>query len=285
LKDDKEKSWYIPPSGGIPIYDADRDKFCPAAKVRKFNDEQQLRLKDALKQQKQAEKWVKEKLETKFEDVPLRLNVGLRTKAFEAGVLYPSSSSAPGVAEVEILQKILVRERLLQELSKLIKSGSDIVVIMGEVIELIRAVRFETVDVIEEIALWQTQQPTPRPFLFKGVNYLLKVASDFDFLDNYDDIVERFCFEFKSNPLAYRGGGNLITGAQRLTNPQQQQQQSANYLQGILKSYYSGSSHAAVDGIEVVRLHNCEKVVQAEFNRIAKQANVLGSSVQSLQNM
>ena len=134
------------------------------------------------------------------------------------------------------------------------------------VMVLVKAIRFETVDIIEDIATWQTQQPTPRPFLFKGVNYLLKISSDFDFLDTYDDIVEKFCFEFKSNPLAYRGGGNLITGHRIAAN-------SDNYLQGLLKSYYSGP-HALVDGIEVVRLHNAEKVIQAEFTRIAKLAKI-----------
>eukprot|EP01040_Poterioochromonas_malhamensis_P003722 gene3724-3977_t len=274
------------------MYKAENDPYCPAAKIRKFNDEQKLKLKEALKNEKRSEKWIKEKLETKFEDVPLRINIGLRTKAFEAASsssanLYPgvavAGSNKPVLAEVEILQKIIVRERLLSELQRLLRSGSDILAIMTEVVELVKALRYETVEIIEDIAQWQEQQPTLRPFLFKGVNYLIKMTNDLDYLDSYDEVVERFCFEFKQNPLAYRGGGHIISDtltrhlsvasqARSQSQMQAQAMQSEYYLQGLLKSYYDGSSKAAVDGIEVVRLHNSEKIIQRELQRIAQQA-------------
>lgn len=251
-----------------------------------------MKLKEALKNEKKSEKWIKEKLDTKFEDVPLRVNIGLRTKAFEAASssvnLYPGVAGGaghhkPALAEVEILQKIIVRERLLTELNRLVRSGSDLIAIMTEVVELIKALRYESVEIIEDIAQWQEQQPTPRPFLFKGVNYLMKITNDLDYLDKHDEIVERFCFEFKQNPLAYRGGGHLISETitrhlsitsqtQSQSQKQAQAMQSEYYLQGLLKSYYDGTMHAAVDGIEVVRLHNAEKIIQRELQRIAQQA-------------
>lgn len=262
LEKEKEKSWYIPPSGGIPVYRAETDPNCPIARIKKFNDEQKLRMKEAIKQEKRSENWIRHALDTKFEDVPLRINVGLRTKALEVA---SKGQGRPALADVEILQKIIVRERLLSELARLLKSGSDVMAVLGEVSELIKALRFETLEIIEEISRWQQIQGTPRPFLFKGMNYLIKIAHDLDFLDQYDDVIERFCFDFKCNPLAYRGGGNVITG--------REYKNSESYLKGILKSYYEGGL-TTVDGIDVVRLHNAEKIVQNEFNRIAELAKL-----------
>lgn len=205
-------------------------------------------------------------MDRKYEDIPLKVHVNLSKKALdEAKGNYDASVTRPSPAEVEILQKVIVRERLLGELTRLVRSGSDMLSVMGEVVELIKAIRFETVDIVEDISNWQAFQPTPRPFLYKGMNYLIKISCDFDFLDNYDEVVEKFCFEFKSNPFAYKGGGNVITGA----GPKN----SDRYLQGLLNSYYEGG-HINIDGVEVVRLHNAEKIIQGEFNRLAEQGNI-----------
>eukprot|EP01033_Poteriospumella_lacustris_P014607 gene14607-10444_t len=200
------------------------------------------------------------------QNIPLKVHVNLSKKALdEAKGNYDASVTRPSPAEVEILQKVIVRERLLGELTRLVRSGSDMLSVMGEVVELIKAIRFETVDIVEDISNWQAFQPTPRPFLYKGMNYLIKISCDFDFLDNYDEVVEKFCFEFKSNPFAYKGGGNVITGA----GPKN----SDRYLQGLLNSYYEGG-HINIDGVEVARLHNAEKIIQGEFNRLAEQGNI-----------
>lgn len=57
---------------------------------------------------------------------------------------------------------------------------------------------------------------------------------------------------------------------------------SEHYLQSLLNSYYDGG-HQNVDGVEVVRLHNAEKIIQGEFNRLAAQGNIqLSSSTNSI---
>jgi hypothetical protein len=131
------------------------------------------------------------------------------------------------------------------------------------VVELVKAIRFQTLDIIEDINAWQHAQTKVRAFQYKGFNYLVKIKSDLDFLDLYEEIVEKFCFEFNSNPLAYRGGGNVISGYS--ADPRKK-----TVGQGLLRSYYSSSDDAFLDGLEVSRLHNAEKIVQAEFNRMAK---------------
>ena len=113
-------------------------------------------------------------------------------------------------AEVEILQKVIVRENILGELHKLLDNQNDVSNCINEVVELVKAIRFQTVDLVEDIDSWQCVQPTIKPFLYRGVNYLLKISNDMDFLDKYEEIVEKFCFEFKRNPFAYRDGGNII---------------------------------------------------------------------------
>ena len=265
LTEAREKQWYIPPSGGIPTYKAENDRNCPVGRIGNYNRRQKQKIEAIPDTHKTAE-WIKQKLDRKYEDIPLKVHVNLSKKALdEAKGNYDASVTRPSPAEVEILQKVIVRERLLGELTRLVRSGSDMLSVMGEVVELIKAIRFETVDIVEDISNWQAFQPTPRPFLYKGMNYLIKISCDFDFLDNYDEVVEKFCFEFKSNPFAYKGGGNVITGA----GPKN----SDRYLQGLLNSYYEGG-HINIDGVEVARLHNAEKIIQGEFNRLAEQGNI-----------
>ena len=135
-------------------------------------------------------------------------------------------SNKNALAEVEILQKIVVREGLLDELRKLLKSQNDVSTCIGEVIELVKALRYQTIDIVEDINSWQMVQKALRPFLYRGLNYLVKVKSDLDFMDMYDEIVETFCFEFKSNPFAFRGGGNVVTGFQFDTKVGRQEETS-----------------------------------------------------------
>lgn len=272
-----EKEWYIPPTQGIPIYKAENDPFCPMAKVRKFNDEQKLKLKSAIKNQEKSESWVKKQLESNFQDktvdIQSIINPNFIKKSISQSQFPPGSLTGISQFEIDILQKIVVRERLLTELMRLIRSSSEILSVIKETSEFIKALRHETLEIIESIIQWQQQaigqHSTVRPFLYKGMNYLIKIAGDLNFLDEYDDIVEYFCFEFTRNPLAYRGGGHLITG--------QASNHSKNYLQGVLKSYYD-SGQSNVDGIEVIRLHNAEKMIQGEFNRIVSQVQIFGGS-------
>jgi hypothetical protein len=265
-----EKSFYIPPCGGIPKYVAENDPYCPLAQVRKFNDKQKLKLKEALITSERSKRFVESKLQVNVSELSFPVSSSLKLSVL-SDAFYPNivDDHRLDITETEILQSITIRERLLSELTKIVNSGSDISSLFSEIVEMVKAVRFETVDLIESIARWKSQQVTGRPFLFKGVNYLLKIMSDLDFLDNYDDVVERFGFEFKSNPLAYKGGGSIISiegTTLRIKDPD-------NYLQGVLKSYYDGA-YNVVDGTEVVRLHNAEKVIREELLRIAQQASV-----------
>ena len=233
--------------------------------MKKYNDEKRLNAKLLAEKDQRTEKWGKVALENNFKDVPIKISPSLRYKAMEA---LPENSKQEAMAEVEILQKIIVREGLLGELRKLVKSQNDVSNCLGEVIELVKALRYQTLDAIEDIHAWQDVQSVPRPFMFKGLNYLVKIKGDLDFLDLYDEITERFCFEFKSNPLAYRDGGNLIIGY----NFDRSDLHAANNLK-------NGITQKVVDGIDIMRLRNAEKIIQNEFNRLSKERNPKEESV------
>lgn len=272
---EREQQWYIPPSKGIPRYSADSDPNCPAARVRKFNEEQKRHVKEEVKKNAKSEQWVKAALDRQPSNGTIRSLPDYRTKSSEY-----SAVSSQNLSDVAILQKIVVRENLLNELFKLCKANNELLPIMNEIVELIKAIRFETLDVVEDIAAWRTQQPFARPFLFKGINYLIKLRSDMDFLDQYDEVVERFCFEFKSNPLAYRGGGSIITGFEASVVGSSSQSNANQHFKNLVNSYHQSfnegkdGANLIVDGIQIIRLHAAEKTIQSEFDRIMKDANL-----------
>lgn len=283
---EKEKRWRIPPSDGIPKYSAETDPYCPAAQIRKYNQEKKIKAKEAEITDRNANHWMNAAMESNFKDDPLIISPSLQTKAKRVLGKYNSyensntyeNNSKESLAEIEIIQKIIVRENLLMELKKLLRSQNDIVSALGEVIELVKAIRYQTLDVIEDINSWQKIKKPIKAFLYKGINYLIKMRNDLDFLDNYDEVVERVCFEFKSNPLAYRGGGNIITGYDY---------DEKQYQKNLMNSY--SDSTAFVDGLEVYRLHNAEKIIQGEFIRIVKERSTAighgnGSTMQTYSN-
>ncbi|KAJ1411620.1 hypothetical protein B484DRAFT_482617, partial [Ochromonadaceae sp. CCMP2298] len=208
---EKEDNWYISPCIGIPKYDSEKDPHCPSGQIRKFNEEKRLKARIIAEKDRSTQKFIRSTLN------PSETSANAR----EFNSFAQQIRTRESHAEMEILQKIVVRENLLSELQRLLRSQNDVTAALAEVVELVKAIRFQTLDIVEDVKLWQKTQPREQgggggsggvAFMFKGFNYLVKVRGDLDFLDSYDDIVERFGFEFRNNPLAYRGGGNVITG-------------------------------------------------------------------------
>lgn len=279
----RESSFYIPPSSGIPKYDSYLDPNCPKARVKKFNeDNKNLSKLSAMKSNEsggRGSKFISKILKSKFDDVPIRLNPTLRAKAI-SNVMNSDGSTAVGgaqtPAEVEILQKVIVRENILGELHKLLDNQNDVSNCINEVVELVKAIRFQTVDLVEDIDSWQCVQPTIKPFLYRGVNYLLKISNDMDFLDKYEEIVEKFCFEFKRNPFAYRDGGNVINPYFVSTGDEPNQANKDNKNKATKKNMKNNSKVTEfVDGIELYRLHNGEKTIQREIERLENERKQL----------
>ena len=289
---DKEKSFYIPPTKGIPEYDAAKDPNCPRALVRKYNEDRlkYSRRSAALSNNGAGAQFIMKTLTSKFENPPIRMTPSLRAKAmnniltnkealnlkYDSKTGYPNSNNSnekANLAEIEILQKVIIRENLLNELKKLLKNTQEVGSVITEVVEIVKAIRFQTADIVEDIDAWQCVQPFPRPFLYRGLNYLIKISTDLDYLDGYEDITERFCLEFKFNPFAYRDGGNIINPynivlADNNLTTNNSSSSNNKYSRKSTKGGDHESASQFIDGIEVFRLHNAEKTIQREFERL-----------------
>eukprot|EP00605_Chrysophyceae_sp_TOSAG23-4_P002502 GSChrysophyteH1.ASY1.ANO1.2765.1 assembled CDS len=266
LRKKQETGWSVQLQGSsMPEYKAELDPYCPRAQVRKYNQDRKIKAEQQGMKTEKARDWIEKKLTNTFEEVPLKFNPTLRAKAASAAGHTAVAGSRGGgkgavenLAEIEVLQKVIVRENLLAELKRLLESQNEVLGCLGEVVELVKAIRYQTVEIVEDISSWQLSQVTRRAFLYRGVNYLVKIFEDLAFLDQWEDIISRFCFEFTGNPLAYRGGGDIATGPGGSVKNESVQRLTEFYNQ----------DQGNFDGIEVVRLRNCEKIIQMEFDRL-----------------
>lgn len=91
--------------------------------------------------------------------------------------------------EVEVAKAILLREEYVARVKANIRrQGSKFGKDQGALdvlISLLDLVRSATVDVVEAIQNWRRVQGHPKPFTWGGMNYLLKIPVDLDFLDNH----------------------------------------------------------------------------------------------------
>ena len=272
----------------IPTYKAEEDKHCPKARTRKFNADSKALAKVNSEKGKGASSWLDKALVSKFEDVPIKLTPSLREKATlnvsSSSSSHKSSSSAAStrsrqgrqdtnMAEVEILQKVIIRENLVGELHKLIVNQNDMGNVLGEVIELVKAVRFQTVDIMEDVEAWQHMQRVPKPFLYRGQNYVVKIFYDMAFLDKYQMVADTFGFQFSNNPMMYNKtdmSGSRVSLADRPFGFNEDDRSDwAGYGAGL-------KLDAVVDGVEVLRLEHIEKLIMKEFERLeAEKANVV----------
>lgn len=199
MQQKREEQWTITPTRGIPQYSADRDPHCPKAVVRTYNRVKRENALQRAAKGKGASEWIEKTMKKKFEDIPIRETPSLREKASMVAL------ETESVGEVEILQKIIVRENLLNELRTLLKYQSDIDSVASEIAEFVRAIRHQSLTIVEDIHGWKCAQTLPRQFLYRGENYLLKMMDDAAFLDQFEELYEMFGFYFTGNPLMYSG--------------------------------------------------------------------------------
>jgi hypothetical protein len=204
--------------------------------------------------------------------LPIVVAPTLREKAYASGAAIREES----LTEVEILQKIIVRENLLSELQKLLQFQVDLDGILSEVDELIRAIRYQTLEVIEEIALWKSESKAPRQFYYRGQNYLLKLLSDTSFLDEYDDLGDHYGFYFTGNPLFYDGIVQRTSNSNEFSALNSshftmdmnmsinQTQMSIPHHTNSINTNTNTNSNDDLDGIQLCRLHDAELVLQNE---------------------
>ena len=131
---------------------------------------------------------------------------------------------------------------------------------------MVKAIRYPTVDIIEDIVAWKGTHSKANVFKYNGSNYFTKIKCDLDFLDLYDEITEYFGFSFKSNPLGYKDGGSVISGRDNFS--ENAVHQAAEYNRKLIEAR---DNTLYVDGLDIYRLQSCELELQKEFNWLAKQ--------------
>jgi hypothetical protein len=170
---------------------------------------QEERLQRVMSQD--SSKWIKQNISNRLSEVPEIMYNSADAEAshymatsdeFGLPRRYQPLPAQADVPDTAILHKIVVRENLIMEIKKLLEHQMDFDTIRNEVLELIRAVRYETVEIVLGIKEWRKGQMfIPKEFLFKGKNYLVKINSDLDFLDSVDDL--GLGFPVTSNPLVF----------------------------------------------------------------------------------
>lgn len=93
-------------------------------------------------------------------------------------------------AEMEVIKAILLREEYIGRVKANLdnqgsKFGRDQTA-FDDLIGLVDLLRSSTVDTVEAIQQWKRVQGDPNvPFIWKSVNYVLKIPTDLNFLDDH----------------------------------------------------------------------------------------------------
>ncbi|KAG7398603.1 hypothetical protein PHYBOEH_010758 [Phytophthora boehmeriae] len=136
--------------------------------------------------------------------------------------------------ELEVLKCILVREGYLQRLGRASAAGHVSGAHLGETVDLLDLIRLATLETVEAIVVWRKQKQkattempdkSSEPFRWNGINYLLKLPSDLEFLGKHAGLTEWLGFTLERNPFVLPL--NLDCRAKFLTEPKQALQSDA----------------------------------------------------------
>ncbi|CAM9857041.1 unnamed protein product, partial [Hapterophycus canaliculatus] len=107
--------------------------------------------------------------------------------------------------EVDVVKAILLREGYLDRLeanldNQVSKCGKDQAA-FDDLLGLLDLLRSTTVDAVEAIQRWRRVRGTPMaPFIWKDVNYLLKISIDVDFVHGHKSVRTWLDFDLRRNP-------------------------------------------------------------------------------------
>ena len=210
-------------------------------------------MKGSKPAQEDTSQWIKTNISNKFEEVPEKFTAEI----IERSEMPPNPSNIP---DATILHKIVVRENLINEIKRLIRHQNDIDAARSEVSELVKAIRYQSLDIVDEISQWKSNQTFSRDFLYRGENYLVKMYSDLNFLDNYDEF--NFGFPVSSNPFIFPYNGvNRLPESLRFTSS------SVDGGSGFVSRKVHMEDEILVDGIEVSRLQMCDNIIREEVQK------------------
>lgn len=159
-------------------YDALRDPHCRVARSRHV----QKRLLSVERETKRARVDAKSRdarsdLSSTAEGIPV---VTRSMVTASGGVTFQRPSGSDPLREVEVLKCIVLRENYIDRIRGL--SGAALAEKQHEFVDLADLLRTVTLDVIDNVIRWKRGAPAGSQFVWNGTNYLLRIASDLDFL-------------------------------------------------------------------------------------------------------
>lgn len=209
----KKKDWNsrIPVKESLPNYDAVNDPYCPYTHTANFKKKYEQQIKLAKLNSKQGLSKSQAFLPTvessmKGMERPKSSNVDKvfrhEVRNDNGGVTYstePNGNAREGQAELEVLRTILNREAYLDRLYKAVRKIEKKFKV--EIADIMDLVRVATLDVIGAIDSWrQVKNDFTCVYIWNGINYLLKIPSDLDYLQEYKAIANWLGFSIIRNP-------------------------------------------------------------------------------------
>ena len=168
----------------------------------------------------------------------------------------PSGSAEESKCELDILKAVLNREGYLHRLEKAVRTINK--KFKPEVSDILDLVRAASTEVIECIVLWrEAKKDHSSAFMWNKVNYMLKMASDMDYLHDYLAVRKWMGFPLIRNPFCVpypleEGAGMF---ADRVLNPKHIEpgQQADGFTigglsQGKLRREYTPSAPSSSSG-------------------------------------
>ncbi|CAK4810797.1 unnamed protein product [Aphanomyces euteiches] len=123
----------------------------------------------------------------------------VKAPAHRGNITYEADMPGNGGMELDVLKAIILREDYISRLAELSRSESPYAVV-GSMANTLDLIRLTTVEVVEAIATWRKRQTKHMPFKWNGINYLVKIPSDLDFLEECDVMRRWLGFSMTRNP-------------------------------------------------------------------------------------
>ena len=131
---------------------------------------------------------------------PFLTNSRGRMSGPHGGLSFQKIKSSDPSSELEVLKSILLREGYLERLQFLVRKRRSQSQLCSEVVDMLDLIRISTVETVENIIRWKKNLTKPYPFVWNGVNYLLKISSDLDFLSHFSEVETWLGFSLVRNP-------------------------------------------------------------------------------------
>jgi hypothetical protein len=185
-------------------YDAMNDPYCPLTHTSKFIKRVKKTLSRSFEFQSSMKAMDTPMLDP-IENFPKHTVASFNVQSDlgkQSGLTYSAEikgETEEGLAELEVLKSILNREEYLNRLATTSRALGK--VFDPSVADLLDLARVASLDTVEKILRWrETKKDHDAAFMWNGINYLLKMPSDLDYLTGYLSVKKWIGFAMNRNP-------------------------------------------------------------------------------------